>query len=312
MAVETVKIYTVDEADQALVGVLVRFYDVTGTTLQAQVVSALVGSDAIAETTLSGAAAPTPTEYMIRLSKIGVGFDGSLGDDSKTPQLIEVYSPPAGAPTGKNDFTVQGQTFTRPAALDPRLCRASGFIHDLRGLPLQHATITINPYADPIIVDGFLVSNRPVHLKSNADGYYVVDLYRTATLTFVVEGMEHEPRVVEVPDAPSVNLPDLLFPVVASIVFTPTSISLAPGGSQAVTAVVKSSVGVKLTGVAHEDVTYESSDPDVVSVSVQSDQIVVTGIAAGSATVTAVRTDTTISSIPSPSIVYTPLPITVT
>ena len=125
MANETVRIFVEDQqtpTPSPIENVLVRVFDSTGTTFLTENYSDVSG---IADFTLDGD--DPPNEYQIRLSKNGVAFSGSLGDDSKSPQLIQVYSPPSSAPNGKNDFTVKGETFTRPVATDPRLCRASGF-----------------------------------------------------------------------------------------------------------------------------------------------------------------------------------------
>ena len=152
MASETVKIYAWDQNSDPLDGVLVRVFDATGTTFIAQNTTALVGADAIAEFTLDGD--DPPIQYTIRLSKTGVGFDGALGDQYKTPQLIDIYSPPANSPTGTNDFDVKGETFERPAATDPRLCRCSGFFKDGAGRPLPNLDLFFINQFRPAIVDG--------------------------------------------------------------------------------------------------------------------------------------------------------------
>ena len=126
MAVETVRIYTEDELGDPLEGVLVRFFD-DNDAFVTQQYSSLVGGEAYAEVSLDGDD-PTPVDYTIRMSKTGVAFDGGLGDSSRTPQSISVYSPPGASPPTSNGFTVVGQTFTRPTASDPRLCRCSGFL----------------------------------------------------------------------------------------------------------------------------------------------------------------------------------------
>lgn len=310
MANETVKIYIVDEASQALVGVLVRVFDETGTTLISQNVSALVGSDAIAEFTLSGAA--TPTKYMIRLSKTGVAFDGSLGDDSKTPQYVEIYSPASGSPTGTNNFTVQGQTFTRPVALDPLLCRASGVVRDLRGVVLRDVDLIFSSATEPVLAGGDLVSGRNVTLYSDSTGYLVVDLYRGAKLVATFAGLEDQPRMVEVPDLPSVNIADLLFPRVKEVTFSPTSVALAVGETKTVTPTVKTSDGRTLEGTATGDVTYTIGDDSVATAGWTDSVLSITGVTAGSTSITVSRRDETVIVTPAAAIVYTALQVTVT
>lgn len=114
MAVETVRVFVEDQNSDPIEGVLVRVFDATGVTFLSQDFTDALG---IADFSLDGD--DPPIEYQVRLSKTGVAFDGNLGDSSKSPQLIEVYSPPASSPSGTDDFTVIGQTFERPAATDP-------------------------------------------------------------------------------------------------------------------------------------------------------------------------------------------------
>ena len=130
MAIETVRVYTVDENTDPLEGVLVRAYD-DGDVYQTENTTALVGGESYCELSLDGD--DPPNTYTIRMSKTGVAFSGALGDDNKTPQSIDVYSPPAASPTGTNWFTVQGQTFSLPTATDPRMCRCSGYSLSISG-----------------------------------------------------------------------------------------------------------------------------------------------------------------------------------
>ncbi len=309
MADELVKIYTTDELGAALAGVMVRAYDVTGTTLITQNQSSLVGSDAIAELTIP--VASSPLDVQLRLSKTGVAFDGTLGDDSKTPQLAKIYSPAAGAPTGKNDFTVQGQNFSRPAATDPRLCRASAFFRDLSGKAVKNLRLIFRSAASPIQVDEAMVSLGPVYAQTDANGWVVVDLYRTAKVTAQLSGFADEVRHVRVPDAPSANLLDLLFPWVKKITFAPTALSVGVGAVVDTTPTVVASDGRTLTGASGDDVTYTSSDEAVMMVMVMDTVVRVQGVKAGSAQLLAARAEETLVKVPATPLEYTPVPITV-
>jgi len=290
---ETVRVYTVDQNDDALEGVLVRFFDDTDTFVT-QNYSALVGSDVYAEVTLDGDA--VPIEYTVRLSKTGVAFDGALGDDSKTPQSIEVYSPAAGAPSGTNDFTVQGQTFERPVAADPYLCRASGFFRDAAGRPLRNFDMHFTLQRSPLLVGDDGILGFKVYGTTDNNGYFEVDLYRFGDYLVELQSLEHQ-RCVSVPDVSSINLVELLFPVVSSVVYDPTAVTVAAGDTQAVDVTITDSTG--LTRELTESLlTFTSEDESVATIGISAGQLIVSGQSAGSTTITVTQTDTSIVVIP--------------
>jgi hypothetical protein len=318
MASETVSIYAWDQNDDALEGVLVRVFDETGATFITQNTTALVGSDAVAEFTLDGD--DPPISYTIRMSKPGVAFDGGFGDQYKTPQLIEVWSPAAGSPTGTNDFDVKGETFTMPVAADSRMCRASGFFKDATGRPLEGLDISLINDFKPAIVDGYAVLGSKVELRTDEDGYVEVDLYRGGEYRAMVQSIQAAEadstgaivfdRALVVPDQASVNFIDLLFPVVEEITWTLGE--LAVGDTFDLIPIVVGSDGRTLEGTAHEDVLYEIADTEVATVSVLEDKLVITALASGSTELTATRIDQTVVFIPDSGIVGSPLTITVT
>jgi hypothetical protein len=318
MASEVVKIYAWDQNDDALVGVLVRVFDDTGTTFIAQNTTALVGSDAVAEFTLDGD--DPPNSYTIRMSKTGVGFDVALGDQYKTPQLIEVWSPAASSPTGTNDFDVKGETFAMPVAIDARLCRASGFFKDATGRPLPGLDISLINDFKPAIVDGYGVLGSKVQIRTDDDGYVEVDLYRGGEYRAMVQSLQAAEedttgaivfdRELVVPDQASVSIIDLLFPVVDEVTWSP--VSLAVGESVDLIPVVIGSDARTLEGTACEDVLYEMADTDVATVSALADRLVITGVSSGSTELMATRRDQTVVFIPDAGITGSPLAITVT
>jgi uncharacterized protein YjdB len=106
---------------------------------------------------------------------------------------------------------------------------------------------------------------------------------------------------VVVPDLSSVNLVDLLFPIVDTVSYLPTSVSLAVDASVDVVPTVLATDGRTLEGSGCDDVLFESDDPSVAIVAVQADKLVITGIAPGTTEITATRKDGTIVQIPAPS-----------
>lgn len=310
MASETVRVFVVDQQTPTaapIENVLVRVFNDTGDTFISQDYTDVNG---IADFTLDGD--DPPNEYQIRLSKTGVAFDGSLGDDSKSPQLIEVWSPPASAPSGTNDFTVKGEAFSRPVSTDPRLCRASGFFRRADGLPYPNLDLIFTPRFKPAIVDDDSVMWGQINLRTDEDGYAEIDLFRNGEYSVLVESLEDCPRLVVVPDASSENLVELLFPVVGQVVFAPTSVAIAVGETADVTPTVTGTDQRVLDGTAPGDVKYTVDDPTVATVSVRNDKLVITGVAPGGTIVDVERLDETIVLIPDSGISYTPLIITVT
>ena len=295
MGLVTVRVYATDESDDALEGVLVQVYD-DSDTFVTQNTTSLVATEAYAEFTLNGD--DPAVDYTIRMSKTGVAFDGLLGDDSKTPQAISVYDPPASAPTGTNYFTVQGQTFSRPAATDPRLCRASGFFKDASGRARNDLDFIFVPLANPLIVDGDAVVGYQVQGSTDSDGYFQVDLYRTGSYRATMESLEDIVREITVPDASSVNLVHLLFPVVDTVEFSPTSATVAVDATVDVTVTITTTSGVVLDPT-DADVLFSTNDSDVATAQITDDGLLrIMGRSAGSTTITATRADTTITTIP--------------
>jgi hypothetical protein len=314
---ETVSIIVIDQDDAPVEDVLVRVFDSTGTTFITQQYSVMVDDNAIAEFTLDGDT--TPIVYTIRLSKTGVAFDGSLGDSSKSPQSISVYSPPG---TGtENVFEVVCETFVRPTAPDPFICRCSGFFKDITGNPLVALPIRFINEFGPTVVGGAAILGEGIDMETDKYGYMSIDLYRKGVYMAWVTSVqaadndsEHSigfPRYMTVPDQSSADLPTLLFPVVSSVTITPDPISLSVDQSIVPDVVVTSDDGRTLIGTACDDVYYDIVDKTIASLSVQLDKITILGVQTGTTQLTAVRKDQSIVKLPLVPILD-PVTITVT
>lgn len=317
MAAETVKVYAIDENGDPLEGVLVRFFDDFDVFVTQQY-TALVDGDAYAEVTVDGD--DPPVSYTLRLSKAGVAFDGSLGDDSKTPQSIDVYSPASLAPvTGTNNFEVQGQTFSATVPTDPRLCRCSGYFYDHSGRPLEGLDIHFiavcynedQPDWNPMIVDGKGILSQKIYTRSDSRGYIEIDLYRTGEYSALVQGLEHSRRIIKVPDAPSVNLIELLFPVVSEVTFGTNPITVPNGTTVDVDLTILATDGQTLDA-SGGDVTFSSLDTSIAVPQILEGNILrVSGIGLGSTQILATRADSSIVTIPEQPVSYSPLDVTV-
>jgi len=290
-----VRVYAVDELGDPLVGVLVRAY--SGATLITQNYTALVGAEAYCELTLVGGS--PPVSYTIRLSKTGVAFDGALGVGSTTPQSIDVYDPETASPTGTNYFQVTGQTFTRPVALDPNMCRCSGFVRDVAGRPLLGVELNIMNTQAPTIVDDDLVLGSTLRAVSDGTGYIIFDLYRGAQYLVQISSADLPARDIVVPDLSSVSLSSLLYPCVKSVEYDPASVAIAEGASQDVALTITDSSGVELDPL-DGDVVFTSLDTTIAGVQVVAGVLVVTGGVAGATQITAERANTSIVVIPEP------------
>lgn len=228
------------------------------------------------------------------------------GAQVQQPQLIDVIE------GSTNSFNVYATVFVHPIANDPRLCRCSGFFRDITGAPHPWLDMHFLGQFSPILLEGAAVLSERRSIRTDEEGYACIDLIRGACYQVTVEGMEDTLRQISVPDAPSANLPDLLFTVVEEITFDPEGpYNVTVGSTLELTPTVVGSNGVPLEGTANADVHWYSSDDSVLSVDVGVDKITLLGVAAGSADLMAERRDQSIIRIPSIGIVGVPQVVTV-
>lgn len=281
--------------------VIVRFFESDGSTYVTQ---ATTDADGWAEVTLNGD--DPGIEYQLRFYVVG----GSI----QQPQAISVYSPASASPSGTNDFGVTGHMRTLPEATDPRLCRASVKVLGPDGRPKVGAEAHFIAMFSPIMSSGDVVLAERVATRSGKDGMLIVDLFRNCCYEATVEGHENIQRQIEVPDAPAVNLGDLLFPVVVAVTYDPApspSFTMFVGDSIVVTPTVYTSDGRTLTGVARDDLCYSVEDSSIAGVVVLSDtELRITGTGVGTTQLKVERRDNTIKRIPD-GITGTPITIDV-
>lgn len=268
-------------------GVLVRFFNVAGTTIYTEATTNAEGRVSVL--------LPVGT-FSMRFYRFGTQFN--------QPQYVEVIE---GA---VNTFDVTATLLTPPLANDPRLCRCSGFFRDLNGGPKMFLDMTIRAEFEPLVLEGSAVISGGLLARTNDAGWLQVDLIRGAMYRFTIESLGCE-RVVMVPDAPSANLPDMLFPVVDRILDIDATVNVDVGAELELVPTVVASSGVPLVGTASDDVTWKITDTNVASLSVRSDKLVITGVAAGSTTLTATRTDKSVIRIPDVAILNQPFVVEV-
>jgi len=284
MALEIVRFLVQDmEAPPSPIpGVAVRVFDAGGVFVTSGTTDAL----GIVDITLDGAVSPG-TQYLIRLYKFGVSFD--------SPASIYVISP-APVPEG-NNFKAYGDINAASAPSDARLCRCHGYLRDARG-DAWRGRIRFTLYS-PDIVDQTAILSRELTVEADSYGYFLVDLFRTGVYVAQVEGISSDERRVTVPDASTINIADLLYPVILYISYSPAApFALAVGATLEVTPTVVASDGRVLTGIAAQDLIWSVDDETVASVTLDAATLTLLGLSAGSASLTAVRNDASISRIP--------------
>jgi len=290
-AYESVDIYVLDDTplNDPVEGMLVRVFDSTGTTFFSQDTTDVDGHVGFTLWT---------QEYTLRFYKQGAQVS--------QPQVIDVLE------GDTNAFTIYGTVFIHPIANDPRLCRCSGFFRDITGAFHPWLGMYFLGQFSPILLEGAAVLSERRSIRTNEDGYACIDLIRGACYEVTIEGFEDTLRQVAVPDSPSANLPDLLFPVVEEVAFNPPGpYDLSVGEILEVTPSVVTSSGVPLVGTALADVQWLSSDSAVLSVGTTATTLVLTGMSVGSAELQAVRLNQSIIRIPSTSIQGQPVVVTV-
>jgi len=253
------------------------------------------------------------TTYWVRFFLTGYAFDPRL--------LIEVDDS-----ASSNTFTAEGRDLTAlPPSGVAELCRASGEIVNPFGAPAPSITfvfsLTYPPR--PLLVGNRYVAPVSAYARSDAEGYFEVDLIRNGLYDVSVEGREDEVWRVKVPDYPAVNVNDLVWPYLAVLEFDEDSLALSAGDEVEVdlTATLSSRVGLPYeredgTSVLPTDfLEFTSSNETVATVKydVDAEMLVVTALAAGTATVSAsVREGAEPSRQPEPSRSLGSITVTVT
>jgi hypothetical protein len=240
-------------------------------------------------------------EYSLRFYRFQTGFS--------QPQRIVVQTDPLTPGTTPNAFTVYATVFKHPVSVDSRLCRASGFFRDVTGAPRRQLYIHFIAQFRPVLLDGSLVMDERRVLKTDDNGYGCIDLIRCAQYLVTIENYEDRPRVIRVPNLPSTNLPDLLFPVVDQVVLE--GVSLVVGAELELAPIVIDSAGVPFEGVAREDVVWSLADPTVASLVVSTDKLIITGLRAGSTEILVRRRDESVVRIPNTGIKGVPVTLVV-
>lgn len=289
MSIESVDILVVDTtlAANPLAGVTVKILTEDGTSVVAQPVTDVNGL--VTQLLSTGI-------YQVRFFKFGVTF---------TTQLIEIL------PAVVNQFRVRGEVYTYPQSTDTRICIASGFFRTPSGGLARGVDVHFIAKFNPLLLEDSAIMPERVTQRTNNEGYMEVPLIRFGQYEATVEGMEDYQRVVCVPDAPAVNIGNLLFPVVDTITFDEAGpYSAAVGDELTLTPHIFSSDLNELTNLV-ADVNWTTDDPSLTVVA-NATTLTVKGTTAGTYQLIATRRDTSIIRIPNTPIQGVPLTITIT
>lgn len=293
MSFYPVDFYVTDTAPAAspIEGVVLRVYSADGKLFYTETTTDAEGH--------GGFLLDDSTSYQLRLSKFQVAFTN--------PLLFSLAAPPA-----VNTFDVKGTLFVPPVAVDARLCRASGFFRRGTGAPASNVDVHFIPKFDPLLLEGAAVLTERDLARTDERGFMQIDLIRCGQYDVTIQGMEDMYRTISVPDAPSVNLPDLLFPVIQQITFDPPGpFTVTIGTDLPVLPTIIASNGEIIPKTGPGAVVWGTDDPTVAAVLDNGVTLSLRAFKSGTTALTARRFDTTIIRYPDLPIVGVPQTITV-
>jgi len=248
------------------------------------------------QTVLTGDVSPG-LEYIVRLHKTGLDIPAG------PTQRIKVIDPLGVTETNIFDFTTH--TSLVPESSDPDFCMVSGYFIDARGNPLRAlnlkftpkegyptATISGMPFTSfPTIVRDRIIASEAL-VQTDNSGYAECILPRGGVFDFTIHGLETpgpEPlSEVTVPDAPGIEIHDLLFPYAKSVEYGAAGAAVVTGGTVELTVTALSSGMVPIEGQVDLGIffLFTTGDENVATVEITEDgTLLVRGVAGGSTTV---------------------------
>lgn len=202
-----------------------------------------------------------------------------------------VISPQAFTVTGTTDsFDATVNLFVLPNAQDANLCRCSGYFRSPTGSPSAGSSIRFVNLSRPALLGNDGILGEYVSTETDSKGHASVDLIRKGRYRVELESFLDLNLEVRVPDAPAAGLPDLLFPIVKKVTFSPTSLAVIVGETKTTTPTIRWRSGLELGLTdASGAVTFAASPTDVIELSVDGAVLKAKGLKTGTVTVTAVR-----------------------
>lgn len=190
-------------------------------------------------------------------------------------------------------------------ASDSHFCRCSGTFKDPYGKPVPNMKIHFSEgslpqllhYAGENITHG--VIPKSIVVSTDSSGFASVDLLRGFTYSIYMEGYENLTRVVEVPDLAAAPLPDVIFPIIASVEYTHPQSGLLNTGTPAVSMSVGDVLtlsietvhrsGVRVEGLVSTTLDLTEGSEDLVDFEHSGGDLVITAKSPGVASFTLTR-----------------------
>jgi len=272
----TATFYTWDSVDPttatAVEDAQVRLYSSDGTTFITYGVT-----DSAGELSVD---VPDAT-YWVRFFKTGYAFASKL--------YVEVD-----AAQPSNTFDVEASNLEElPPSSASNLCRVSGYAVDAGGQPRKGATFQFMLTHQRHIVSGRPITASKVISRSDEYGYAEVELIQGAFYEVVVEGLDDQVFVCQVPEAASARLVDFIWPYPARVDLSSDAVSVAVSAEEEITATLVLSSGVEMptpddapSGAVGFSLQALSSDEDIATVDLSGTTLTITGVASGSCSVT--------------------------
>lgn len=293
MGYEVVDFYVKDTSPlgKPVVGAIVKIFSEDGRLVFTQTETDVVGH--------AGFLLASGFRYQARFYKRNVSFTNPLFFDALTA-------------LGANVFDVKAGISMPPTPNDRRLCTAYGYFRTLTGAEASGVGIHFIARFRPLLLDGAGILTEREIVRTDQEGYAQVNLIRLGQYDVTLQGFEDYTHKITVPDAPNVNLPDLLFPVVAAVSFEPGPPFVIPVGVDVqVTPTVVATDGEVLWGPAMDDVLWRSSDSNVLAVLPVGPKVTLRGLARGTANILVSRANYSIIRYPDLPIAGQPTPVVV-
>jgi hypothetical protein len=201
-----------------------------------------------------------------------------------------------------NTWKVIAHITASPEAIDPLLCRISGYIRGADGSFTKDGKLTAAPVKETGVLGGNVIAPQHLaYIRPDDNGYYEFDLLRGVNYNvyfhFLEELLSTKPPSLTciVPDLPALPIADFLFPVQVDADFDPEVLAIDVGDENTDVAltITYSDGSTSVTRTASpgfSGIIPESDDEDVATVELLGYTVCVVGIGVGTANITITRT----------------------
>jgi hypothetical protein len=214
-----------------------------------------------------------------------------------------------------NTFDIVADLRVLKASIDPRMCTLTGYFVDASLRPYQGTSFEFKPVAGfvgelpstpaatpaiPAIVrDRTIIS--PITATPNKAGYLTIELPRLSLIEVHMMGLEHPftgTERINIPDAASALLEDVLFPFVRTVAYAASPITVAAGvtANNALTVTLSDGRLLTLKSEYEKLLTFTPADPTIALAAMIDGSLAITGVLAGSTTVAVARIAKTFAS----------------